>query len=326
MTDALRLAAPSKGRLQEQTIDYFARAGVKIQKSGRDRTYAGRVSGIPGIELLLLSASEIPKELERGEVHLGVTGEDLVQERIFDWRRKVALLSPLGFGHADLVVATPASWIDVATMADLDDAAARFRARHGRRMRVATKYHRLARRFFTDKGVSDYRLVGSEGATEATTRNLAAEAIIDITSSGETLRANHLRVLDDGLILSSQATLCASLTAEWSAPAREALATLLARMEARSRADKTVDLVVEMSRTAFDELGENLAFLDCKILTPPGEDAVGRLSCPRLRAMEAATVLTRSGAESVRLIEPEMVFTRDAGAYLDFIAQLDAGA
>jgi ATP phosphoribosyltransferase len=137
----------------------------------------------------------------------------------------------MGFGHADLVVAVPAAWVDVETMHDLDEAAHEFRLRHGRRLRIATKYHNLARGFLRRHGVADYRLVDSQGATEAGPKNLTAEAIVDITTSGATLRANHLRALDDGLILRSQAMLCISLTARCEGEARSVLAALEARLD-----------------------------------------------------------------------------------------------
>ena len=121
----------------------------------------------------------------------------------------MAELAPLGFGQADLVIAVPAVWIDVETVDDLDAAAAEFRKAHGHRLRIATKYHRLVRDFLQAQGVADYQLVDSQGATEGTVKNRTAEAIADITSSGETLRANHLRILSDGLIHSSQAVLWA---------------------------------------------------------------------------------------------------------------------
>ena len=135
----------------------------------------------------------------------------------------------MGFGFADLVVAVPAFWIDVDDMSDLDAAAAEFRARHGHRLRVATKYHHLVREFFQAHGVADYQLVDSQGATEGAVKNLTAEAVADITTTGSTLRDNHLRVLEDGLILRSQATLFLSREAPW-AGRRAALAALAARL------------------------------------------------------------------------------------------------
>jgi ATP phosphoribosyltransferase len=226
----LRLAAPSKGRLQEQTAEWFAERGVTLSRVGKNREYAGRVDGIDGMELVYLSAGEIPGALARGEVHLGVTGEDLIRERIPGWKSRVERVAAMGFGRADLIVAAPNCWLDVETVADLDDAAGRFRETHGRPLRVATKYHALAREFFTARGVGDYLLVDSQGATEGAPKNRSAEAIVDITSSGETLRANHLRILADGLILRSEANLWKSEAADWSEEAEAALNALRGKL------------------------------------------------------------------------------------------------
>lgn len=227
---ALILGLPSKGRLMEDAIGWLARLGVEIRRSDA-RGYAVEAQGLDGIEPRLLLASEIPGELALGRVHLGVTGSDLVLERIA--RPGLAeALAPMGFGHADLVIAVPAFWIDVETVDDLDDAAAQFRAAHGRRLRIATKYHRLVREHLTRRGVADYALVDSQGATEGTVAAGTAEAVADITSSGETLRANHLRPLADGLIHASQATLWRAEGAEWTPGALAALEELRRRLAA----------------------------------------------------------------------------------------------
>ena len=209
----LKIGVPSKGRLMEKTFDWFGAHGVAMQRTGNEREYSGAVQGVEGVELVLLSAGEIPRELSAGRIHLGVTGSDLVRDKLADWNVQVAELAALGFGHADLIVAVPDAWIDVDTLDDLDAAAGAFRARHGHRLRIATKYHRLVREFLTAHGVADYQLVDSQGATEGTVKNLTAEAIADITSSGETLRANHLKVLSDAVILRSQAMLYQSALA-----------------------------------------------------------------------------------------------------------------
>ena len=202
----IKLGVPSKGRMMEQTFDWFTAHGLPMAKTGPDREYAGAV-GTEGVSLVLLSAAEIPRELAAGRLDLGVTGSDLVRDGLADWSRQVTEVAPLGFGHADLIIAVPAAWIEVDTLDDLDAAAAAFRAKHGHRLRIATKYHRLVRDYLTAQGIADYQLVDSQGATEATVKNLTAEAIADITSTGETLRANHLKVLSGALILQSQATL-----------------------------------------------------------------------------------------------------------------------
>lgn len=226
----LKLGVPSKGRLMEQCFDWFAARGVTLRRTGSDREYAAAVEGIAGMGLVLLSAGEIPRELATGRIHLGVTGTDLVRDKLADWPEQVAELAALGFGHADLVIAVPAAWVDVDTLDDLDAAAAAFRRAHGFRLRIATKYHRLVRDFLREHGVADYQLVDSQGATEGTVANLTAEAIADITSSGETLRANHLKVLADGLVLQSQAQLYLSRAAEMDARDRAALAVLADRI------------------------------------------------------------------------------------------------
>ncbi|MFT4742179.1 MAG: ATP phosphoribosyltransferase [Yoonia sp.] len=203
----LKLGVPSKGRLMDKTFAWFGDRGVSLRKSGSDREYAGAVDGIDGVELVLLSAGEIPRELAAGRIHLGVTGSDLIREKLAAWETRVHTIAPMGFGGADLIIAVPQAWVDVETLDDLDAAAAAFRAAHGFRMRIATKYHRLVREFLRDNGVADYQLIDSQGATEGTVKNETAEAIADITSTGETLRANGLKILGDGLIHASQATL-----------------------------------------------------------------------------------------------------------------------
>jgi ATP phosphoribosyltransferase len=226
----IKLGVPSKGRLMEKTFDWFADRGVTLTRTGSDREYAGAVTGIEGIELVLLSAGEIPRELSAGRIHLGVTGSDLVREKLGLWEEKVGELSPMGFGHADLIIAVPKGWVDVTTLDDLDAVAAAFRRHHGFRLRIATKYHRLIRDYLRDNGVADYQLVDSQGATEGTVKNETAEAIADITSTGETLRANHLKVLSGGPVHRSQATLFKSRTADWSKDDRRILADLKDRL------------------------------------------------------------------------------------------------
>lgn len=228
---SIKLGVPSKGRLMEKTFEWFGERGVELSRTGSDREYAGAVSGVEGVELVLLSAGEIPRELAAGRIHLGVTGIDLIREKLSGWQQRVSELAPLGFGQADLIIAVPDFWVDVRTLDDLDAAAAMFRARNSFRLRIATKYHRLMREYLRANGVADYQLVDSQGATEGTVKNETAEAVADITSTGETLRANHLRLLDDGPVLKSQATLLRSKTAEMSTAERADLAALLKQLK-----------------------------------------------------------------------------------------------
>ncbi|MGN1290063.1 MAG: ATP phosphoribosyltransferase, partial [Bradyrhizobium sp.] len=238
MSTPFVVAVPSKGRLQENAESFFARAGLTLSKAGGARDYRGTIAGVDNVEIAYLSASEIAANLARGAVHLGVTGEDLVRESIPDPDKRVLMIEGLGFGYANVVVAVPQAWIDVRTMADLDDVAGGFREQHNHRMRVATKYINLTRGFFAKHGVGDYRIVESAGATEGAPAAGTAELIVDITTTGATLAANGLKVLDDGVMLRSQANLVASKDADWSTGARETARVILDHIAARARATK----------------------------------------------------------------------------------------
>ena len=155
MSDKLTLAIPSKGRLMEQTTEVFAKAGLVVKKVGHARGYRGEIEGLPGIDVAYVSSSEIAAALKAGSVHLGITGEDLVRESMSDADTRVTFLKALGFGFADVVVAVPACWIDVSTVADLEEAARIFRRVHGRWPRAATKYKNLTRQFFARRGYGD---------------------------------------------------------------------------------------------------------------------------------------------------------------------------
>jgi ATP phosphoribosyltransferase len=228
---ALVIALPSKGRLKEQASAMFEQAGVPLRVKGHERGYRGQLEGLDGVEVEYTSAAEIVHQLKAGRVHLGITGEDLVRETLADEDATVNFLKPLGFGQADVVVAVPDCWLDVARMADLEDVGAQFARTHGRRLRVATKYMNLTRRFFATKGVTGYRIVESVGATEATPATGTSELIVDITTTGTTLKANHLKVLEDGLILKSQAHLLAARGAPWTKDAEKCRDAILARLK-----------------------------------------------------------------------------------------------
>jgi ATP phosphoribosyltransferase len=231
MSDKLVLALPSKGRLKEQCNVALAKAGCTITRSGPARGYKGEIAELPGVEVNFVSSSEIAQFLKAGSIHIGITGEDLIRESMADADQRVELLARCGFGRADVVVAVPACWLDVRRMADLEQMSVAFRRVHGRRVRVATKYMGLTRRFFSQVGVTGYRIVESLGATEGTPAAGLAELIVDITTTGATLEANGLRVLDDGVILKSQANLIASKAAPWTPE----IAALEAQIAARFR-------------------------------------------------------------------------------------------
>lgn len=311
MTAPFIIAVPSKGRLQENTDAFFNNAGLKMAKGGGARDYRGSIAGLANVEVAYLSASEIASQLARGAVHLGVTGEDLVRESIVNADSKVALIEGLGFGFANVVVAVPQAWIDVRSMADLDDVSTEFRTQHNRRMRVATKYINLTRGFFARHGVVDYRIVESAGATEGAPASGTAELIVDITTTGATLAANGLKVLDDGVMLKSQANLVASRQADWSPHARETARIIFDHISAcgRARAFKEV-------RTRFSACDAALladAHARFGVVSPfggPTSSGMVTLHCPPEHLYGLASFLRERGADAVSVGSLDYVFDR----------------
>ena len=320
---ALVIAVPSKGRLQENAEAFFARAGLSLVKSRGARDYRGTVVGLDEVEIAYLSAAEITDQLAQGAVHLGVTGEDLVREKIARADDKVVLLDGLGFGFANVVVAVPQAWIDVRSMDDLDDVATAFRLKHDRRMRVATKYINLTRGFFARHGVIDYRIVESSGATEAAPAAGSAELIVDITTTGATLAANGLKVVDDGIILRSQANLVAARGADWTSGARECARLVLDRIVAHARARAFREV-----RTRFKGLDEALlatAKARFGVVAPyggPTSSGMLTLHCPPDGVHALATFLREHGAETVVVAELDYVFARDNPLYEKLAAKI----
>ena len=312
MSAPLVLAVPAKGRLQENAEAFFSRAGLNLIKPRGVRDYRGAIAGLDGVEIAYLSASEITSQLAAGAVHMGVTGEDLVRELIDDTDRRVVFIEPLGFGYANVVVAVPQAWIDVRTMADLDDVTTGFRAKHNRRMRVATKYINLTRTFFADHGVVDYRIVESAGATEGAPAVGTAEMIVDITTTGATLAANGLKVLDDGVILRSQANLVASKDADWSSEARETARVILDHIAARARASKYREV-----RTRFAGCHDALlaeAHNRFGVVAPfggPTSSGMLTLHCPPMQLYALGSFLREHGADTVSIASLDYVLDRE---------------
>jgi ATP phosphoribosyltransferase len=322
MMTALLLAVPSKGRLQENAEAFFARAGLDLIKERGARDYGGGIAGLDGVEVAFLSAAEITERLAAGAVHFGITGEDLVREMIPAADDKVVLLDGLGFGHANVVVAVPAAWIDVRDMADLDDVATSFRAEHDRRLRVATKYVNLTRAFFASHGIVDYRIVESAGATEGAPAAGTAELIVDITTTGATLAANGLKVINDGVMLRSQANLVAARAARWGKSELARARHILDRVAAQARARLYKEV-----RTRF--AGCNEALLDAAKsmgatapLGGPTSSGMLTLHCPPDNVHALASLLREHGAETVIVAGIEYVFTRDNPLFAKLAAAL----
>jgi len=307
MTAPLILAIPSKGRLQDNANAFFARAGLQIVKSGGARTYTGSIRGFDHIEVAFLSASEISKNVADGRVHAGITGEDLLRENIPDADRRVELVAPLGFGFANVVVAAPQAWIDVTTMADLDDVSAAIVAKRGQRMRVATKYINLTRAFFDSHGIVDYRIVESLGATEGAPAAGSADIIVDITTTGSTLAANALKVLDDGVILKSQANLAVSLKADWPDTARNALRQVLERVAADAAAQRIREVRfarngVDLEQTILDGFAATAPF------GLPAGEGLSVLHCPEDRLYDLIAWLRDRRVGTISVAQPDYVF------------------
>ena len=322
MSGPLIVAVPAKGRLQENAEAFFMRAGLPLIKPRGARDYRGAVTGLDDVEVAYLSTSEITTQLAAGAVHLGVTGEDLVREMIPDADKRVVLIEGLGFGFANVVVAVPQAWIDVRTMADVDDVATAFHHHHDRKMRVATKYINLTRDFFSSHGVIDYRIVESSGATEGAPAAGTAEMIVDITTSGATLAANGLKVVEDGTILRSQANLVAARNAAWGKGERDLAREILDRVaaQARGRAFREVrarfaagtDMLVENARRKF------------AIEAPfggPSSSGMLILHCPPDQVYALTNYLRENGAEAVAVADLDYVFSRDNPLY----AKLESG-
>jgi ATP phosphoribosyltransferase len=322
MSTPLVLAVPAKGRLQDNAEAFFARAGLTLIKPRGARDYRGAIDGLDGVEVAYLSAAEITSQLATGAVHLGVTGEDLVREMIPDAQKRVVLIEGLGFGFANVVVAVPQAWIDVRTMADVDDVATAFRQHHNRKMRVATKYINLTRDFFSAHGVIDYRIVESSGATEGAPAAGTAEMIVDITTTGATLAANGLKVVEDGTILRSQANLVAARGAVWGTNERDLARMILDRVAAQARAYAFREVRARFA-AGTDMLVEN-AKRKFAIEAPFGGPTTAGmliLHCPPDQVYALTSYLRENGAEAVAVAELGYVFSRDNPLF----AKLEAG-
>ena len=302
MSGELIIAVPSKGRLKEQVEAWLADCGLDLQVAGGARGYLASLKGLAHAQVRLLSAADIASALASGEVHLGVTGEDLLREQGEGLDERVLLLRPLGFGRADLVVAAPKSWLDVEAMADLEEVAHDHLARTGRRMRVATKYLAQTRAFFARHGVADYRITESGGATEGAPAAGSAELVVDITTTGATLAANGLKVLSDGVILKSQAQLAASLGAEWGEGALAAAERLLRIVEARAAALRSATLVWPARGDAAEAETVRALVSEGALQRPNG------LLIDAARIADASLALSAAGLGPVTAARPDFVF------------------
>ena len=308
MPEPMIIAIPSKGRLKEQVEAWLADCGFNPRATGGARGYSATLDGFDDVQVRLASASDIAAGLIDGEFHLGVTGEDLLREAGETMGSRVMLLAALGFGRADLIVAAPKSWIDVETMADVDDVAHVFLARTGRRLRVATKYLAQTRAFFARHGIADYRLAESGGATEGAPAAGAAELVVDITTTGATLAANGLKILADGVILRSQAHLAAGLAAAWDDARLATCRRLMSVIEARARG-KTIASLVWPGEQDTAARAAVAAFV------APGEATrANGVLVSQVNLFAAAEALAHAGVGPVSVTHPAYVFESRSAA------------
>src|SRR5712692_10574925 len=255
----IRLALPGKGTLEAATLAFLAECGLKVNRNN-PRQYLASMSSMPGMEVVFQRAADIPALVQDGDAALGITGYDILAEHRGygddgqgeeDYDDELLMLErSLGFGHCRLVVAVPETWVDVSTPADLWHLAGYYRSRKGHNLRIATKYPRLTTHFLRQHGITHYKLVSPHGALEAAPPTDTADLIVDLTETGTTLRENHLKLLDDGVVLRSQACLIANARLlQENTQALNMATTMLelieARLQARNRSMLTAHLQVE---------------------------------------------------------------------------------
>jgi ATP phosphoribosyltransferase len=315
------LALPSKGRLKDQSLAFLSSCGFDVRSVGNGREYVAKFAGIDNIEVLYFRPDEIPSRVEHGDAHAGITGEDLYREFGDGTPASYLLMPRLGFGAARLVVAVPQSWVDVATMADLGDAAMIFRQRQGRSLRAATKFSRLSRAFFSDHGIVEYSLVDSLGATEGTPAAGVADFIVDLTSTGATLSENHLKEIAGGTVLHTQACLVASLQAPvWNEGSLAACEHLVEQIEAKIRASSTLvlrfSIPSEGAKRVLNRLSRQFAISSwpaaisrAAMATHESEDRLFLVAlCERTKIYAAAKLAKELGASDVIVDRSEFIF------------------
>lgn len=333
--DLLRIGISSKGEFEEETRRFLDGAGLPVRRPN-PRQYTGHVGSLPGAVVLFQRTADIVAKVADGSADVGFTGYDLVAEYCQDDTDVLLLLPRLGFRAARLVVAVPAAWLDVAAMEDLADLAVEFK-RRGRELRVATKFPNLARDFFHRHGVSYFTLVPAEGALEAAPAMGYADLIVDITETGVTLRDNHLKMLDDGAVLDSQACLIGNRRAlAASAAKREALRQLLELCEARLRVQHYRIVTANVRGASPEAVARHvIARVETAGMQGPtvsqvfpkspaggeGWYAVSLIVETAL-LLRAVDHLRTAGASGITVHRPDYVFDTDSAAYLKLLREL----
>lgn len=324
----LVFALPSKGRLQEQCINFLSGCGFDVRRIGNGREYVARMVGVDDVDVIFLRPEEIPSRVEQGDAHAGMTGEDLYREYGEGAPVSALVMPRLGFGGARLVVAVPQSWVDVSSTSDLDEAAMLFHQRHGRSLRVATKFTRLTRTFFADNGITEYSLVESSGATEGAPASGVADFVVDLTSTGTTLAENHLKEISGGTVLQTEVCLIASLrNALWSPPAIAALEHLVEQIEARIRATSQLVLRFSIPTKASANAKQRLTEKYGCVLSSWSNGAASPATagrtivvayCQRAKLYSVVKFLKASGAAGIIVDRGEFIFEESSPAFETF--------
>lgn len=330
----LRLALPSKGELEDPALAFLRACGLSVLRPNA-RQYTAGIPVLGDAQVLFQRAADIPAKVQEGSVELGITGLDIVRETVHDPRGCAVLMEDLDFGQCDLVVAAPETWIDITSMTDLVEVADEMRSR-GLELRVATKYPRLVRGFFLQKGINYFTIVASTGAIEVAPTMGFADIIADISSSGTTLRENGLKTLSDGTILSSQACLIGNLDSLRVNPAAvQGTKVLLEMMEACLRARDYFSITANMRGDSPDAIAQRVISQPeaAGIRGPTVAQVYSRYEQDRdwfavtvvvrkanlLRAVEH---LRKMDASSVTVSSPAYVFEVESAAYRALLGAL----
>jgi len=322
----LVLALPSKGRLSDQTRTFLSECGLDIRPLGNGREYAARLSGISNVSVVYFRPEEIPTRIEQGDAHAGITGEDLYREYAEGPPASCLTLAKLGFGAARLVIAVPQSWVDVSSINDLDESATLFHQRHGKSLRVATKFSRLTRLFFSQRGLVEYSLVESLGATEGAPSAGVADLVVDLTSTGKTMSENYLKEISGGTVLETQGCLIGSLRENlWSEPALGAFEHIIEQVEARLRARSSLTLRFSLPSAQVNQVETNLTKkYDCVISAhiKGGQQADDReyiiALCSRPNLYGAVNLVRANGGLELMVDHCEFLFGRSSPAFEAF--------
>jgi ATP phosphoribosyltransferase len=332
----LRFAIPSKGSLYDGTAAFLESCGLRVSRPN-PRRYTARIRALPSADVVLHRPADIVDKVADGEIELGISGLDLVEELRGDRDDLLVLLDDLGFGVAELVIAVPDTWIDVTSWDDLADLSVEMHAR-GRPLRIATKYQMLVRRFCARVGISYFRIIDSEGATEAAPGLGYADIIADITETGTTLRDNQLKIVGDPL-LRSQACLIAHRGALRASPvARDAVRQMLELMEARRRARHFVQVTANIAGDSLEAVGRRftarreLAGVQGPTIAPiwPAGGAGGwymvTVVVPEERTLEVVRHVRALGGDGIAVVPVQYLFGAASTTFEHVRQMLDDGA